>query len=492
MLKNIRRISAAFLFIFITLLFLDISGSLHRWFGWLAKIQFWPAVLALNVGVIIALVLLTLLFGRIYCSVICPLGVFQDIIAALRRKKNRYAYSPEKRWLRYGVLVVFLVCCFAGINIVVSLLDPYSSYGRFVTHLFGPLYAAGNNLLASIAEHFNSYAFYSADVWLKSLPAVVVSAVIVLAVSLLAWLGGRTYCNTICPVGTMLSLLARFSLFRITFDKDKCRKCGKCSRNCKAACIDFKNMSVDYSRCVACGNCLEHCNFDALHYCVPLKKRAVSTVSDDTVDKGKRSFLLWLGAATAMTTFSQTKKKVDGGLAAIEEKKEPTRATKITPPGSVSARHFAQHCTACQLCISECPNGVLRPDNGLENFLQPRMSYERGFYRPECHRCSEVCPTGAIQPITLEEKSSTQLGHAVWLKDNCIPVRDGVSCGNCERHCPTGAIEMVPLDEDDENSPLIPTVNEIRCIGCGACENVCPARPFPAIYIEGYEVHHLN
>ena len=157
--------------------------------------------------------------------------------------------------------------------------------------------------------------------------------------------------------------------------------------------------------------------------------------------------------------------------------------------GSLSARHFAQHCTACQLCVSNCPNDVLRPSTSLSTFMQPTMSYERGYCRPECTKCGDVCPTGAIKPITRAYKSATQIGHAVWIKKNCVPLTDGVECGNCARHCPTGAITMVPINPKDEHSLKIPAVNEARCIGCGACENLCPARPFSAIYVEGHEVH---
>ena len=117
------------------------------------------------------------------------------------------------------------------------------------------------------------------------------------------------------------------------------------------------------------------------------------------------------------------------------------------------------------------------------------MSYERGYCRPECTRCSDICPAGAIKPLDGAEKSSIQIGHAVWIRKNCLPIADGIECGNCERHCPSGAIEMVPSDPDDETSAYIPVVNEARCIGCGACEYVCPSRPFPAIYVEGHEVH---
>ena len=504
MLKRIRVILATIVFALITLMFLDFTGTMHVWFSWLAKIQFLPAVLALNVIVVAVLVILTLLLGRIYCSVICPLGIMQDIIARLNRKKNRYSYSGEKRVLRYAVLVVFVVLLVVGLGAFAALLAPYSSYGKIAENLLRPVYLFGNNILASIAEHFNSYAFYHADVWIKSLPTFIIAAVSFVVIGYLAWRGGRTYCNTICPVGTVLSFFARFSLFKIYFDEDKCRKCSKCSKNCKASCIDYKNMTVDYSRCVTCGNCLEQCSFDALHFGMRAKKkvergeRNEERAEKQGVDEGKRAFLLGAALATTGAAIAQVKKKTDGGLAVIEDKEAPNRTTPITPPGSYSAKNMAQHCTACQLCVSECPNEVLRPSTDLMTLMQPTMSYERGYCRPECNRCSEVCPTGAIEPIKKEDKTSIQIGHAVWVKHQCIPVmtdadkdQETVECGNCARHCPTGAILMVPLREDDEESPMVPTVNAAKCIGCGACENLCPARPFPAIYVEGHEMHRV-
>lgn len=490
MLKKIRITLAVITMTLITLLFLDITGTLHHWLGWLAKIQFLPALLALNVGVIVVLVVLTLVFGRIYCSVICPLGIMQDIISWLNKKKNRFSYSPEKRWLRYGVLVVFVAAFFLGINSIVALLAPYSSYGRIAQNLLKPIYEAGNNVLAFLAEHMNSYTFYSVDIWIRSLPTFIIALATLLIIGYLAWRGGRTYCNTICPVGTILSFLARFSWLKISFDEDKCKKCGRCARNCKAAAIDFKSMTVDYSRCVVCGNCLEMCSFDSLHYVHPSSaKRSSTEAAKQSTDTGRRSFLIGGTLAVAGAALAQEKKKVDGGLAVIEDKVEPKRLTPLTPPGSISLSNMHKRCTGCQLCVSQCPNEVLRPSTDLLSLMQPTMSYERGYCRPECNRCAEVCPAGAIQPITLAQKSSTQIGHAVWVKKNCIPVTDGVECGNCERHCPVGAIEMTQLDESDELSPMVPVVNEARCIGCGACENLCPARPFSAIYVEGHEVH---
>ena len=490
MLKKIRTTLAVVLFTLITLLFLDFTGTMHHWFSWLAKIQFLPAVLALNVGVVVALVLLTLVFGRIYCSVICPLGVFQDILARLRRKKNKYSYSREVKWLRYPVLVIFVIALAAGVGSVFQLLAPYSSYGRIATMVFQPLWMLGNNLFASIAERVDSYAFYTVDVWMKSLPVLIIALVTLVVLLVLSWRGGRTYCNTICPVGTILSFLSRYSFLKIRFDEDKCKNCSLCSKNCKAACIDYKTHSVDYSRCVVCGNCISKCKFGALHY-DNKRIHQKAQAEGKAVDASKRSFLI-AGTLVSTAALAQKKEKLmDGGLAELEDKVSPTRQTPLTPPGSLSFQHFAQHCTGCQLCVSECPNHVLRPSTDLMHLMLPEMSYEHGYCRPECTRCSEVCPAGAIKHVDKPEKSSIQIGHAVWIKKNCVVLTDEVECGNCARHCPSGAIEMVPLDPNDEESPMVPAINETVCIGCGACEYVCPSRPFSAIYVEGHEVHKM-
>jgi len=488
MLKKIRTILAVVCFALITLLFLDFTGTLHCWLSWLAKIQFLPAVMALNVVVVAALIILTLVFGRIYCSVICPLGVFQDLLARFHRKKNKFSYSKEVRWLRYPVLGLFIIALVAGVGAFFQLLAPYSAYGRIATMIFQPVWKFGNNILATIAERTDSYAFYSVDTWMRSMPVFVIAAVTLVVLFVMAWRGGRTYCNTICPVGTFLSFFARFSWLKIHFDEEKCKNCSLCSKNCKAACIDYKTHTVDYSRCVVCGNCIASCKFGALKYTGP-SGSSRKAASPGTVDASKRSFLLASALVTTAAIAQKKEKLMDGGLAEIEDKVAPERQTRLTPPGSLSFDHFAQHCTGCQLCVSECPNQVLRPSSDLMHLMLPVMSYEHGYCRPECTRCSEVCPAGAIKPLDDIEKSSIQIGHAVWIKKNCVVLTDEVECGNCARHCPSGAIEMVPLDENNEESPLIPAINESACIGCGACEYVCPSRPFSAIYVEGHEVH---
>ena len=502
MLRKIRLTLAVLFFVAVTALFLDFTGTIHAWLGWTAKVQFLPALLAVNAGVVALLVLLTLLAGRVYCSVICPLGVMQDIVSWIsgrrKKKKYRFSYSPEVKWLRYGVLGLFVIALIAGVGSFVALLAPYSSYGRIATNLFAPVYRWGNNLLAYFAERADSYAFYETEVWLKSLPTFLIAAVTFVVLITLAWRNGRTYCNTICPVGTVLGFFSRFSLFRPVIDAEKCKNCSLCSRGCKAACIDYKNHRIDYSRCVACMYCIDTCKHDALRLEYRWKKtnktatdKPAQTVTSEQIDTARRSFLSATAVLAATSVVKAQEKKVDGGLAVIEDKKIPVRATPIVPPGAWSARHFARHCTACQLCVSACPNNVLRPSTEPARLMQPEMSYERGYCRPECTRCSDVCPAGAIRPITIEEKSSARIRHAVWIRKNCIPLTDGVECGNCARHCPSGAILMVPSDSEDPNSVRIPVVNAERCIGCGACENLCPARPFSAIYVEGHTMHSV-
>jgi formate hydrogenlyase subunit 6/NADH:ubiquinone oxidoreductase subunit I len=210
-------------------------------------------------------------------------------------------------------------------------------------------------------------------------------------------------------------------------------------------------------------DCIDKCRQGAIKY-VPRAKVGQSAPSGASADKGRRAFIAGTAMVAGASVAKAQKLKMDGGYAVIEDKKIPNRETPLTPPGSLSARNLAQHCTACQLCISACPNQVLRPSGDLSNFMQPVTSFERGYCRPECVKCSEVCPTGAIKPITKEEKTAIQIGHAVWIADNCVVNRDNEKCDNCFRHCPTGAIQMVAKNPDDKKSPKIPVINTERCI----------------------------
>ena len=256
MLRKIRIGISVVLFALITFYFLDFANILPNSFHRLAHIQFVPAVLSLSIGILIVLIALTLLFGRIYCSTICPMGIWQDVIARISKsvgkKKKRYRYSPAKNMLRWTVLGVTVIASVCGFSVVLGLLDPYSAYGRIVVHIFKPVYMLGNNLLESVFSRFDNYTFYQVDTSVLSLSSLLIAILTFAAILILAWKHGRTWCNTICPVGTVLGFLSRYSLFKVRIDTAKCNGCGLCATKCKAACIHSKEHAIDYSRCVDC------------------------------------------------------------------------------------------------------------------------------------------------------------------------------------------------------------------------------------------------
>jgi polyferredoxin len=269
MLKAIRILAASVCFILITLLFLDFTGTARVNVGWLSRIQFVPALFAANLAVLTGLVVVTLLLGRVYCSILCPLGVLQDAVAWISRKiqrKKRYTYLPALNLLRYGLLALVVIAFFAGLAPVVALLDPYGSYGRIASNIAAPFYRWGNNLLASHAAQSNSLDYYTVDIWIRGAATFAVALVTLGVIGFLAWRNGRTYCNTVCPVGTVLGFLSRFAVLKPVVNVSKCNGCRICERGCKASCIDARAHQIDYSRCVACMNCVGACPQGALGF----------------------------------------------------------------------------------------------------------------------------------------------------------------------------------------------------------------------------------
>lgn len=485
MLKKIRVILSLLLFSLITLYFLDFRGFLPESFSFLAKIQFIPALLAVNILILASLLLLTLLFGRVYCSSICPMGVYQDVVAWLSKKfvrKKKYTYSKAKNILRWSILAATVVAFIFGFAFLVGLLDPYGAYGRMVTHLLRPAYLAGNNLLEAIFTTFNNYAFYKVSIYSLSLFSSVTALITLGVIGYLAWRNGRTYCNTICPVGTTLGFLSKYSLFKVRFVDDKCNMCGLCTMKCKASCIDSKNKQIDYSRCITCFNCIEVCNRDAMKY--QFVKNPVTMAKP--VNDSRRRFLS-ASLVTGLAAGNLIAQEVTNGLL---PKKELKRKVPIAPPGAVSFDHLREKCISCHLCVSKCPSHVIKPaflEYGLGGIMQPKLYFDRGFCNYDCTICGDVCPTGAIHPLTKEEKNHTQMGQVQFIIENCIVYYDETSCGACSEHCPTQAVHMVPY----KGALTIPETDTSICVGCGGCEYVCPAIPFKAIYVEGLTTQNI-
>lgn len=487
MLRIIRIIVSAICFALITFYFLDFAGLLPESLNWLTRIQLIPAISAAAIIILVVLIILTLLLGRVYCSSVCPMGVFQDVVNRISRpfktkKQKRFKYSKPKNILRWSVLAICIITFVVGYPFVLGLLDPYSAYGRMIVGVFKPIYLAGNNLLESIFTQFNNYTFYKVDVFIPSIFTFIVGLITFFLIGYLAWRYGRTWCNTMCPVGTILGFLSKYSLLKIRINTANCTNCGRCVRDCKSSCINIKEHHVDNSRCVACFNCLSACRDNAIAYTLP--KKMPDAANDTSINASKRRFLA-AGVSTAALAPQAVKAKVDEVIndGKIYYKKQHP----LSPPGSKGHEHLLAHCTSCHLCVSKCPANIIKPafmEYGLGGIMQPTISFEKGFCNYDCTICGEVCPNEAIHPLTVEEKHKVQMGYVVFLLENCIVYTDETSCGACSEHCPTQAISMKPY----KDGLTLPEIDTDICVGCGGCEYVCPTTP-RAVYIEGNPVH---
>lgn len=502
--KLLRVVLAVLSLAAIVLVFVDFTGMAAEYFSWLPKLQLVPALLALNVLAIAVLAALTLLFGRVYCSVICPLGIYQDIVSRLRhvfasRKKKRiglFRFEKAATRLRLSFLAVFAILLGLGLAGVIAtslagILDPYSAFGRMVGQFAVPLWRSGMSAAADTAAEHGHYIIdgYPAAAAFN-IGALVVAVITFVVTTAMAWTGGRAYCNKVCPAGTILGFLSRHALLRININTDLCNRCGSCGRHCKSQCIDTKNHVVDLSRCVACMDCIGACSQHAISFSVKPRKSAAKKA--DAPDGTRRAFLVGTAIVAGSMAVKAADKATDGGLAPLKSKQRVAHAAPAVPAGAVSLAHLRSYCTACQLCISRCPNGVLKPSSAVGDFMQPVMVFTDGYCRPDCTVCSDICPAGAIKPIDTDRKATIKIGTAVVNPDLCISAAFGQHCGTCARHCPAGAITMVKTPKGN----MRPAVDESRCIGCGSCEYHCPSGTAgqisantAAIHVEGIRVH---
>jgi ferredoxin len=508
-LKPLRLCFALAFFMGTALIFLDIWDTGVRLLAdKLLVLQFVPSLLkfmnhaALGAAGFMVVLGLTLIFGRIYCSAICPLGIFQDVISRVFSKKRApagkktkspaFKYSPPRNILRYGIFLATLLFFAAGTALMLNLLDPFSSFGRMMTHLFHPVVIFLNNLSVSLAETLGNHALFRVR-----LPAAApLSLGIALAsVMLIGWMSvrhGRLYCNTLCPVGTLLGLVSKFSIVRVGIHSGACRSCGACRRVCKAGCIDVKTKQVDVSRCVTCFNCLSACPDQAMVYRSRFRKN-LPRPSHKKTAQNRRNFMLTLaagslGIAAGGVNATPNSPPIQARPTTIAENK----TCPLSPPGSRGIKRYTSICTACHLCVSACPSGLLTPSVsafGLSNMMQPRMNFNRGHCNFDCTVCSNICPSGAILPLTIAQKQQTQVGVAKFIKENCVVYTDNTNCGACSEHCPTKAVTMVPYINAAGRNLVIPKMNEAICVGCGGCEHACPTRPYKAIYVDGNLMH---
>lgn len=450
-----------------------------------------PAAAASGFIIIIAL---TIICGRIFCSFLCPLGTLQDAASGMNRKR-KYAFSAPWRKVHYTILAAAgVTIAFSG-TVLFQWIEPFSFFGRFAGHVMAPAAVQINNFTGKFLASMDIYSLPVINFKSVSYFAFTVAAVPVIALSFISIGYGRLYCNTICPVGAVLSIAAKFSFFKIGINRDKCISCGKCEYACKSSCIDYRNHHVDFSRCVACFNCIDRCPNGSISFAknIPINKVEPSHEESTTsfslltpeISRGKflaglilfPSGVILAGESSPLLYYKDEKSQV-----------KFTRKDIATAPGSIDRERFNSSCTACSLCISVCPTRVLQPavmQYGLSGITQPFMDYSSGYCNYDCIKCGQACPTGAIKPLTVKTKRVTKIGEVQFIKENCITYTDGIVCGACSEHCPTKAVFMIPFKDD----LVIPDTDPAICIGCGACEYVCPVRPVRAIYVHGIRKH---
>ena len=501
-LKPLRvLVSLAFLAL-TTTLFLDVQGLLPIGVRDTALyLQFVPSLIRFLEGPgwaaagFLLVLGATLLAGRVYCSSVCPLGTLQDLIswAAGRQRRNpkaaRYRYRRPSDRLHLGLLLATLASALGGSALLLVLLDPFSLYGRSAALLIHPAVAWGNNLAARGLESWGVYGLAPVTWKWADVGVLAMTVTPLLLVAAMAVRHGRLFCNSLCPVGALLGLTSRLSLFKIRIDRGRCNTCAQCAVRCKAQCIDLKHKRVDFSRCVACFDCIPACPESGIGYCAAWSREAPAP--PPPTDRRRRLLLggalAWAAGLSTPHRWCEAAPAPSGAPRNLRPSRIPVIKTRaVAPPGVGTAARLNAICTACYLCVSACPTRVIQPAllaYGAKGLLQPHLDFGVGFCTHACVRCGEVCPTGAIRRLGAEPKKRVQMGQVQFIEDNCVVVTDRTACGACAEHCPTRAVFMVPYAPEPRLT--VPELDPEVCVGCGACEHACPVWPHKAIYVDG-------
>ena len=460
----------------------------------ITALQFFPSFLKFSASFLagggagfILISIITLIYGRAYCSFLCPLGTLQDCAIKYRTMvlKRPFLFDKPLNMIKYVMLASVIVLMMTGSMVLLNMSEPFANFGRITVDLIRPAYVYLNNTAAYALNTFDIFFVRPMNIHYISLGIVFGVAGFFAAILLMSMWKGRIYCNTLCPVGGILSLFAAISVYKLKIIKDSCTNCGLCEKTCKSQCIDYRKHELDFSRCVGCYNCVDACKFGAIKYVrksVPVhpenfaktRRHAIAVITT-----GTGAALLYMAGASKLFA------NIDSGLTTL------SLDNIIVPPGAKNVKRFMSRCIGCHMCVSNCPTKVLTPassQSGIDGVMQPRMDYDASYCNYSCNICSHICPTSAIEPLTVEEKKITSIGLAKFEESKCVVKTKSVQCTICNEYCPTKACSMVPYG----NKGLeIPKMIDNLCIGCGACEHVCPARPKKAITVQTKTIHGI-
>ena len=454
------------------------------------------------------------LFGRVFCGWICPLGTLIDIsdhlITPRRRLQNRpEAAHPQQNVkqrilhprTKYLILIAFLVAGALGVQSI-WLMDPIPALTRtvitgivpaveWIIHtVFNWMYVIpkvnqlSEPVYSFLKDHFLSFQ----QPYFHGHPIAIALAIAVLLLSLL---GRRVWCRNLCPLGAFLSFIAKASPLRINRNPE-CIHCRKCALGCKMGAIAEEPKSeqidaqylpaVDSSECILCGSCWTICPTNALK--AEFKNRHPQRPHQASLER--RQVLRAIAAGVFVAPLMRLH----------PSKGHESSVTLIRPPGALPKDLFLDKCIRCGECMKVCPQNAIHPailEAGIQGLFSPRLIPRIGYCEYQCNLCGQVCPTGALQQLTLKEKKRTALGLAQFVKDRCLPHAQGVNCLVCEEHCPTAPkaiqfrVEQLFIPHTGETNEILrPYVVAERCIGCGTCENVCPLEGTPGIRVHPY------
>ncbi|HEY3452494.1 MAG TPA: 4Fe-4S binding protein [Myxococcales bacterium] len=414
----------------------------------------------------VPLIVVTLVFGRFFCGWMCPMGVLHHALGFLGRSKKiqerakANAFRPGWQKVKYFILLGMLGAAAMG-SLQIGWLDPIASTWRGLSTAVIP--AASNT----------AYGLYQGE---RHFQGGVLITVVFLGALALNLIFPRLYCRVLCPLGALLGLLSKFSLFRVTKKLTVCTECNICGADCQGAADPQGTVRV--SECMVCFNCIEGkaCPKGALSFGFLPAPEASTT----EVDLGRRR---WIGAALAGVAAGPLMRASAG----VDPRPEPKC---IRPPGAVAERDFVARCLKCGACMKACPTGGLQPainEGGFEGFWTPVLVPRIGSCELDCALCSNVCPTGALEPLTLlqrrgklPEVEPVKIGSAAFDKGRCLPWAYDTECIVCEEVCPTAQkaiyfkLETVTVRDGSQKVLKRPYVDLALCVGCGTCESRCP------------------